>query len=181
MIKGSCFTLRHARKSEFQEIVALMNHPEAKGDYLPFDLMLQGAAEKRMEDESLSKEICETFLIIDENESIIGRVFHFKTIPYFNGREIGYGMFRQASHRKGIMSEAVQLLTDYLFNTLLINRLAIHMDVNHYASEKVAINCGYRKEGVALGASFCRGEHIDIAMYALLREEWALRRRAQKG
>jgi ribosomal-protein-alanine N-acetyltransferase len=175
MIQGSCFSLRHVKKSEVPQLVALINHPDAKGEFLSLELMLQGVVEKRMEDESLSKENCETFLIIDENESIIGRVFHFKTIPYFNGREIGYGMFSKELHGKGIMSEAVQLLTDYLFNTLLINRLAIHMHVDNIASEKVAINCGYTKEGVARGASFSRGHHIDIAMYALLREEWELR------
>jgi RimJ/RimL family protein N-acetyltransferase len=173
MIQGSCFSLRHVRKSEIPQLVALINHPDAKGDFLPLELMLQGVVEKRMEEESHSKETCETFLIIDESESIIGRVFHFKTIPYFNGREIGYGMFNQESRGKGIMSEAVQLLTDYLFNTLLINRLAIHMHVDNIASEKVAIHCGFKKEGIARGASFSRGKHIDIAMYALLREEWA--------
>ncbi len=175
MIQGSCFSLRHVRKSEISQLVSLINHPDAKGDFLPLELMLQGVAEKRMEEESQSKETCETFLIIDESESIIGRVFHFKTIPYFNGREIGYGMFNQESRGKGIMSEAVQLLTDYLFNTLLINRLAIHMHVDNIASEKVAISCGFTKEGIARGASFSRGKHIDIAMYALLRDEWATR------
>lgn len=175
MIKGSCFSLRHVKKSEIPQVLALINHPDAKGEFLPLELMLQGVIEKRMEDESHSKENCETFLIIDESESIIGRIFHFKTIPYFNGREIGYGMFSNEVRGKGIMSEAVQLLTDYLFNTQLINRLAIHMHVNNIASEKVAINCGYTKEGVARGASFSRGKHVDIAMYALLREEWVLR------
>lgn len=173
MIQGSCFSLRHVRKSEVAQLVALINHPDAKGEFLSLEMMLQGVVEKRMEDESHSKENCETFLIIDANETIIGRVFHFKTIPYFNGREIGYGMFSNESRGKGIMSEAVQLLTDYLFNTLLINRLAIHMHVDNIASEKVAINCGYTKEGIARGASFSRGKHVDIAMYALLREEWA--------
>ena len=164
MIRGSCFSLRHVKKSEVPQLVALMNHPDAKGDFLSLEMMLQGVVEKRMEDESLSKENCETFLIIDENDSIIGRVFHFKTIPYFNGREIGFGMFSKEFRGKGIMSEAVQLLTDYLFKTLLINRLAIHMHVNNIASEKVAINCGFKKEGVARGASFSRGKHVDIAM-----------------
>ena len=172
MIKGSCFSLRHVKKSEVQQFVELINHPEAKGDFLSLEMMLQGVIEKRMEDESHSKENCETFLIIDENGAMIGRVFHFKTIPYFNSREIGFGMFSKEFRGKGIMSEAVQLLSAYLFKTLLINRLAIHMHIDNVASEKVAINCGFRKEGVALGASFSRGKHVDIAMYALLREEW---------
>jgi ribosomal-protein-alanine N-acetyltransferase len=173
MIKGSCFHLRHVKKSEIPQLIGLINHPEAKGDFLPLEIMLPGVAEKRLEEESLSKENGETFLIVDEKETIIGRVFHFKTVPYFNGREIGYGLFTNEVRGKGIMTEAVQLLTDYLFNTMLINRLAIHMHVDNIASEKIAIHCGYRKEGIARGASFSRGKHIDIAMYALLREEWA--------
>ena len=174
MIKGSCFSLRHVRKSEVQQYVALINHPDAKGDFLSLEMMLQGVIEKRFEDESHSKDNCETFLIVDENDLIIGRVFHFKTIPYFNAREIGFGIFSEEFRGKGIMSEAVQLLCDYLFKTSLINRLAIHMHVGNVASEKVAINCGFRKEGVARGAAFSRGKHADIAMYALLREEWEM-------
>ena len=176
MIKGSCFHLRHVRKSEIPQLIALMNHPDAKGDYLSLEMILPGVVEKRLEEESFSKENRETFLIVDDQDAIIGQVFHFKTMPYFNGREIGYGLFSQAARGKGIMTEAVQLLTDYLFNTMLINRLAIHMHVDNIASEKIAIHCGYRKEGIAIGASFSRGKHIDIAMYALLREEWALKR-----
>lgn len=172
MIKGSCFYLRHVRKEDVATLLDLMNHPDAKGDYLPLDIMLPGTAEKKFDDESRSKDVSETFLIIDENEKIIGRVFHFKTVPYFNAREIGYGLFVKNLHGKGIMTEAVKLLTDYLFKTLLINRLEIHMSVGNTASEKVAINCGYIKEGIARGAIFCRGKHGDIAMYALLRHEW---------
>ena len=181
MIKGSCFSLRHVKKSEIPQLVSLLNHPDAKGDFLPLEIMLHGVIEKRMEEESHSKENSETFLIIDANESIIGRVFHFKTIPYFNAREIGFGMFSKECRGKGIMTEAVQLMSDYLFKTLLINRLAIHMHVDNIASEKVAINAGFRKEGVARGASFSRGKHGDIAMYALLREEWEARSTSTKN
>ncbi|MES2041416.1 MAG: GNAT family protein [Pseudomonadota bacterium] len=172
MIKGSCFHLRHIRKEDVVPMLELMNHPDAKGDFLSQELMLPGVAEKRFEDESRSKDQYETFLIIDENEKMIGRVFHFKTVPYFNSREIGYGMFVKNLHGKGIMTEAVKLLRNYLFSTMLINRLEIHMNTDNIASEKVAINCGFQKEGVARGATFSRGKHRDIAMYALLRDEW---------
>lgn len=175
MIKGSCFHLRHMRKEDLPTLLDLMNHPDSKGDFLPLELMLPGVLEKKFEDESRSKEVFETFLIIDENEKMIGRIFHFKTIPYFNSREIGYGLFVKNLHGKGIMTEAVNLLTDYLFKTLLINRLAIHMNVGNLASERVAINCGYTKEGIARGAIFSRGKHEDVAMYALLRSEWERR------
>lgn len=172
MIKGSCFHLRHVQKDDIPELIRLLNAPESKGDFLSLEMMLPGALEKKFEAESLSKELNETFLIVDHDGTILGRVFHFKTISYFNSREIGYGLFDSGKRGKGIMTEAVQLLTDYLFKTLLINRLEIHMHVDNIASEKVAINCGYLKEGIARGASFSRGKHVDMAMYALLRHEW---------
>ncbi|MFZ6675004.1 GNAT family N-acetyltransferase [Undibacterium sp. Xuan67W] len=180
MIKGSCFHLRHVRKEDVPELITLMNSAEAKGEFLSLEVMLPGALEKKFEAESQSKDISESFLIIEGQEAnqgtkkdtILGRVFHFKTVPYFNSREIGYGMFISKMRGKGIMTEAVQLLTDYLFNTTLLNRLEIHMHVDNIASEKVAINCGYLKEGIARGAAFSRGKHIDITMYALLRSDW---------
>jgi ribosomal-protein-alanine N-acetyltransferase len=72
----------------------------------------------------------------------------------------------------GITSEAVRLLTDYLFGTKTINRLELRMNTHNLASEKIAIKCGYLKEGIARGANFERGKHVDMASYALLRCEW---------
>jgi hypothetical protein len=82
-----------------------------------------------------SKENMEYFLIIGDDEQILGRVFHFKTVPYFQSREIGYSLFYRL-HGKGIMSEAVALLTRYLFETTLLNRLEIHMEAGNTGSEK---------------------------------------------
>lgn len=175
MIKGSCFHLRHLKKDDLPRYTELINHPDSKGDFLSLEVMLPGTVEQRFEEQSRSKETMEIFVVIDEAASIIGRVFHFKTVPYFNSREIGYSLFSPAARGKGIMSEAVQLLTDYLFNTMLINRLEIHMNVDNIASEKVAIKCGFKAEGIARGAVFSRGKHTDIKMYALLRNEWERR------
>lgn len=172
MIKGSCFSLRHVRKDDVSQLVELLNHPDSKGDYLSLELMLPGVAEKKYEEESRSKEFSETFLIVDQNDEILGRVFHFKTVPYFNAREIGYGLFARHLRGKGLMTEAVQLLTDYLFKTTLLNRLEIHMNTDNLASEKVAIHCGFTKDGIARGAVFSRDKHVDIAMYSLLRTDW---------
>lgn len=172
MIRGSCFTLRHVQKEDLSTYLSLHNNLVARGDYLPLDLMLHGSAEKKIEEERFSKDLRETFLIIDDKNEIIGSVFHFKTVPYFNSREIGYGMYKEQARGKGVMTEAVKILASYLFKTLQINRLEIHTHIENHASEKVAIKCGFIKEGIARGAHFSRGQHVDIAMYALLRGEW---------
>ena len=149
-----------------------MNDPDGRGDYLTTELFLPGALELKLETQRMSRDEMELFLIIDANEEILGRVFHFKTVPYFQSREIGYSIFSPNARGKGIMSEAVALLRDYLFETTLLNRLEIHMQPANVASEKVAIKCGFQYEGTAKGAAFSRGRFQDIKMYALLRQEW---------
>jgi RimJ/RimL family protein N-acetyltransferase len=172
MIKGSCFNLRPIQRQDLPTLLALLNDLEQRGDFLPMEIMPAGRLEDQFEEELRSDEARKVFLIVTPEDEIIGRVFYFKTVPYFNSREIGYALFKPAYRGKGIMTEAVQLLTNYLFKTALFNRLEIHMHVDNIASEKVAIHCGYQKEGIARGAHFSRGVHIDVAMYALLREEW---------
>ncbi len=179
MLIGSCFHLRHPKKEEIPQIITLQNNLEARGEFLPNEIFLPGILEQRYLDQYSSKEQSETFLIIAENDAIIGRIFHFKTVPYFNSREIGYALFDQTYHGKGIMSEAVRMLTNYLFESSLLNRLEIHMNVDNRASEKVAIKCGYSKDGIAREAHFARGRHIDVAMYSLIRRDWEAQRQAK--
>lgn len=57
------------------------------------------------------------------------------------------------------------------FESLLINRMEIRMGMRNLASERVAIKCGITKEGVARGANFMRGKHVDMNVYVLLRAE----------
>lgn len=45
------------------------------------------------------------------------------------------------------------------------------MGMRNLASERVAIKCGITKEGVARGANFMRGKHVDMNVYVLLRAE----------
>lgn len=176
MIQASNFRLRHVRKEDIPRLIELLNHPDSKGDYLSLELVLPGVAQKKFEDELYSKELCETFLIVNDDDTILGRVFHFKTVPYFNSREIGYALFAKHLRGKGIIKEAVQLVVDYLFNTTLLNRLEIHMNVDNIASERVAQRCGFTKDGIAKAAVFSRGKHVDVAMYSLLRADWVAQR-----
>jgi RimJ/RimL family protein N-acetyltransferase len=173
MIEGSNFNIRHVVKSDLATLVPLMNNMNLRGEYLPFDMVSPDVLEKRFADTSLSTPERETLLIVDKDDKILGTLNHFKSIPYFNALELGYTLFATEQRRRGIASEAVRLLADYLFQLKMINRLEIRMDTGNIASERVAIKCGFTKEGVARAANFVRGRHVDMAMYALLRSEWA--------
>ncbi|MCF2909262.1 GNAT family N-acetyltransferase [Pseudoalteromonas sp. DL2-H2.2] len=59
-----------------------------------------------------------------------------------------------------------------MFKGHCINRLEIRMDTRNTASERVAIKCGFEKEGVSRSANYVNGQHVDMNIYSLLRSEW---------
>jgi len=171
MIRGSDFNIRHVQRTDLAELIPLLTSTEIRGEYLPSRLTSPTEIEKMFEKDGISNEKFERFLIVDFSDQLLGTIFHFKSVPYFNAREIGYIMFSSEFRNQGVATKAVKLVTRYLFDSYLINRLEIRMDTENLASEKVAIKSGFKKEGVARGANFVRGKNVDMNIYALLRDE----------
>jgi [ribosomal protein S5]-alanine N-acetyltransferase len=173
MIKGSNFVIRHVIRSDLSSLVPLINDPDIRGEYLPSGIQSPIDLERKIQDDGMANEALVRFVIVAQpGDTIIGTIWHSKAVPYFNAREIGYTLTKEYRGR-GVATEAVNLLVRFLFNSTLINRLEIRMDTRNLASERVAIKCGFKKEGVSRGANFVRGNHVDMNLYALLRHEVA--------
>jgi len=105
------------------------------------------------------------FTILYDNK-VIGSVgfkidFHR---PYIG--EIGY-FIDEAYWNKGIATAAVKLAESKGFSKLGLKRIEIKMEPENKASEKVAIKCGYRKEGQLKKAVYGRdGRLKDVLLYA---------------
>ncbi len=84
--------------------------------------------------------------------------------------EIGYWISR-AYQGQGIASEAVKLLLTYGFETLNLERIYAHVDIENAASIRVLEKCGFTREGVLRKAAKHRGHFIDRCVYALIRSE----------
>lgn len=69
------------------------------------------------------------------------------------------------------MTEAVQLLTDYLYATKKINRIHLVIVPENAASRRVAEKCGFTLEGTARGAFFNDGRNQDVVLYSFLRDD----------
>jgi [ribosomal protein S5]-alanine N-acetyltransferase len=74
------------------------------------------------------------------------------------------------------MSEAVRLLTHYLFDTRKVNRIQLVIHPENGASRRVAEKNGFLAEGTMRGAWYHRGQYHDVAIYALLRNEYSAHR-----
>ncbi|AKB38087.1 N-acetyltransferase [Methanosarcina siciliae C2J] len=79
--------------------------------------------------------------------------------------EIGYLVDKDYCGH-GIATEAVRQLEKIGFGELKLERITILMDIRNPASEKVALKCGYEKEGVAKKIHRIRKEYYDCFVYA---------------
>ena len=83
--------------------------------------------------------------------------------------EIGY-FVDEAYWGRGIACEAVRQLEEIAFKELGVVRIEINMVKKNKASERVAIKCGYRKEGIGRKKLPLCGEYVDCYVYSKVRE-----------
>lgn len=73
---------------------------------------------------------------------------------------------------QGFMSEAVQAVVRYGFETLGLNRLyAYHMQRNP-ATGRILAKSGFRQEGLLRQRVRKWGKYEDVALWAVLRQDW---------
>jgi [ribosomal protein S5]-alanine N-acetyltransferase len=97
--------------------------------------------------------------------------------PEHGKGEIGYAL-AQTHWRKGLMTEAVDAVIQYGFDTLNLNRIEARCKVDNKGSERVMQKCGMKCEGTFRQTMVVKGEYIDLKMYAILRDEWEQRKRS---
>jgi len=74
---------------------------------------------------------------------------------------------------KGIASEAVKVLINFLFEEVNINRIQAEVMPLNETSKKVLLKNGFLKEGLLRQATFWSGKGVvDLEIYGLLKEEY---------
>lgn len=90
--------------------------------------------------------------------------------------EVGYALSTNFQNR-GVMTEALQVLLEDLFQNSLLERIEARCAVENYGSQRVLEKNGFVKEGRLKGYFKLRGRRIDNYLYGLLREDWLEMRR----
>lgn len=110
------------------------------------------------------------YLTVQVADEIIGIIWHFAH-GIERSFELGLNIYSPKHRGKGIGESALRAYSSYLFNSYDINRLQYNMIEENKASEKVAIKCGYRCEGMQRQALFIRGQYRNVKLYSKLRGE----------
>jgi len=113
------------------------------------------------------------FVIADKDtEDYIGQV-DLVNIDWKNGSaEMGIVIGEAVNRGKGIGHEAIQLIQDFAFNRINMNRLQIKV----YAFNTKAIRCyrksGFQEEGRLRQSLYRHGKYHDIILLSVLKSEF---------
>ncbi|HMB94739.1 MAG TPA: GNAT family N-acetyltransferase [Tepidisphaeraceae bacterium] len=94
----------------------------------------------------ITREELQFAIFLGNEETHLGSIGAFKFDWAVPKCEIGYWL-RSDYCGRGLMSEAVNALSEFLVNILQFNRLEIHCDERNARSSAVALRCGFALEG----------------------------------
>ena len=119
--------------------------------------------------EKVEKQNPVTFFAIEYNGHYVGNIsLLLKSDVHRKSAEIGY-FIGEPFWNKGIATRAVNLITEWGFNHLDINRIYTGIFSYNLASQRVLEKCGFTKEGVGKQAIFKHNQFFDEIRYAKLK------------
>jgi ribosomal-protein-alanine N-acetyltransferase len=172
MLKGKVITLRPVQEEDLPVLYEHSLDLDNRGAFWPLFIQTMTELRKEFGEHGFWSQN-RGLLVLVENASgkVIGQISYFPTVPYLDELEIGYINYDTSQRRKGAMTEALTLLTRYLFDLKHINRIRLCIDTENKASRRVAEKGGYKHEGTQRGAMYHRGQHRDMELYAVLRSD----------
>jgi RimJ/RimL family protein N-acetyltransferase len=171
MLNGKSFRLRPIHPADLETLYAFHIEIGNRGEYYPRGVMSHAAFTRTFQESGYWTKEEGWLVIVNEADEIIGHVEFFKTVNYLDEFELSYLLYKSELRGKGIMTEAVDLVVHYLFETKKINRIRLVIHPDNLASRHVAEACGFTHEGFARGAWYNAGKHHDVAIYSILHDE----------
>ena len=139
--------------------------------FLALPISLSSEQEK-IEKYIKTKEAIVLTIIEQQSNKPVGQTAFFR-IDYISRSAIFYLAILDPTHwSKGFGSEATQLMVDYAFETLNLNRIQLHVCAENTPAIKIYKRVGFIKEGVLRQAMFRNGNYVDFWVMGILRNDW---------
>jgi RimJ/RimL family protein N-acetyltransferase len=74
---------------------------------------------------------------------------------------------------KGYGKEVTQLMVDYAFTTLNLNRVQLHVSSENKRAIQTYEACGFQKEGTLRQAMYHMGHYVDFYLMSILRNDYS--------
>ena len=173
-LESERLVLRRLKDSDAPEVFKIRGNPE-RMKYIPRPIlqneeealaMIQMMNSKIDENTDINWGVC-----LKDTDTIIGFMGFYRVQPENYRTEIGY-MVLPEYDGKGYVSEAVYTMVNYAFTTAGFHSVEAVIDPNNFASEKVLLKNGFRKEAHFVENFFWKDEFIDSVHYGILKREF---------
>lgn len=172
MLKGANITIRVVRERDLDTLLDLINTASYQGEFLPSAMTSETTLRANFAKDGFVSDTSQRYLIVDSVDRLVGSIWAFRSVPYFDALEVGYQIFAPADRGKGYATEALTLFHQHLFESKPVNRLELRIATENTPSNKLANKLGFTLEGVSRSAAFSHGRHHDMNVYSMLRSEW---------
>src|SRR5687768_13185498 len=171
VLQGTRVTLRPVREDDVDAMYSAHIDIANRGAFFPLGVLSESAFKQGFAETGFWQKEEGTLLITTPDAPLAGHIEFFKPVNYWDAFELSYQLYDEQFAGRGYISEAVQLLTDYLFGAKKQNRIQLVIVPENAASRRIAEKCGFQLEGTARGAFFNDGRSQDVLVYSLLRDD----------
>lgn len=171
MLSQGNVLLRQLQRNDASTLAELINNKKIWDnlrDYIPYPYAKSDG--QSFIEATLTQSPVTTFAIVFQNAfcGVIG--LNPQKDIYRKSAEVGYWI-GEPFWNKGIATISLQLITNYGFSTLKLERIFASTFSHNTASKAVIEKCGYKLEGIARNAVIKNDRILDEHRYAILKSD----------
>ncbi|MFI5262970.1 MAG: GNAT family N-acetyltransferase [Candidatus Kapaibacterium sp.] len=110
-------------------------------------------------------------IVLKEKETLIGTIGYLNWSDLNKRIEIGYALSRP-HWNLGYVTEATKAMIGYFFQHSDLIRIEARCTTQNIASSRVMEKAGMSFEGILRKQAMLKGEHHDMKIYSIIRDEW---------
>ena len=175
MLIGKRVRLRAIEKEDLPRFVTWLNDPEVRR-HVNFRPPLSLPQEEKWYEHILQQQPAEQPLVIErdapEGWTPIGNIGLFAIDWVNRSAELGIFIGEKLVWNQGYGREAIQLLLQFGFDTLNLNRIFLRVDETNPGGIHCYEHAGFAHEGRLRQAKFENGQYIDHLFMSVLRSDW---------
>lgn len=173
MIEGKNIYLRMLEEEDLGLVMMWRNQPHIRKYF--FDKSLLSMSGQKMWHERYVADSARQIFIAVEKESKdpAGMIGLYDIDKHNHKAELGSTMVGNKNMQgKGLATEMVELLLDYAFADLNMNRIYAYVLDYNQASIRVKEKCGFIREGTLKEDHYANGKFCNVHLYGITRSRW---------
>jgi|UPI0003737F5A RimJ/RimL family protein N-acetyltransferase len=169
---GEKIYLRPLQAEDSALIVSGENNPLVRETLFLFLPNYPLLTAERIEQQVHSKESVVLTIVEKTTDQAVGQTALFR-IDWVSRAAIFYlTLLEPACWGKGYGTESTQLMVDYAFETLNLNRIQLHVCAENMAAIKIYQKVGFIQEGLLRQAMFHHDRYCDFWVMGILKCDW---------